>query len=118
MGEATLLRSAYLHLIRKGEQAQQPQQGLRDRAAKVQEPTPSDTEPPQRPGGAAGGPDRPPRANPVLYRLIELYKRDVDRTLLRENLRLTPEERIRKAEADLAFTEELRRTGKSLGRDG
>ena len=28
--------------------------------------------------------------------VIEAYKRDVDRTLLRENLRLTPEERVAK----------------------
>ena len=28
--------------------------------------------------------------------VVEVYKRDVDRTLLRENLRLTPEDRIRK----------------------
>ena len=31
--------------------------------------------------------------------IIELYKKDVDRTLLRENLKLTPEERFRKAES-------------------
>jgi len=28
--------------------------------------------------------------------VVEAYKRDIDRSLLRENLRLTPEERIRK----------------------
>jgi hypothetical protein len=28
--------------------------------------------------------------------VIELFKRDVDRTLLRENLKLSPEERLRK----------------------
>lgn len=28
--------------------------------------------------------------------VVDAYKRDVDRTLLRENLQLTPEERIRK----------------------
>lgn len=31
--------------------------------------------------------------------VIEFYKKDVDRTLLRENLRLSVEERIRKAES-------------------
>ena len=30
--------------------------------------------------------------------VIEAYKKDVDRTLLRENLKLTVEERIRKAQ--------------------
>jgi hypothetical protein len=28
--------------------------------------------------------------------IIEAYKRDVDRTLIRENLKLTPDERVRK----------------------
>ncbi len=31
--------------------------------------------------------------------VIEVYKKDVDRTLLRENLKLTVEERIRKAQS-------------------
>jgi hypothetical protein len=31
--------------------------------------------------------------------VIEAYKKDVDRTLLRQNLKLTVEERIRKAES-------------------
>ena len=31
--------------------------------------------------------------------VLEAYKKDVDRTLLRENLKLTIEERIRKAES-------------------
>ena len=43
---------------------------------------------------------------------IEAYKRDVDRTLLRENLKLTPDERLRKMISVLRFTEELRRSGK------
>ena len=42
---------------------------------------------------------------------IEAYKRDVDRTLLRENLKLTPDERLRKMISVLRFTEELRRSG-------
>jgi hypothetical protein len=36
----------------------------------------------------------PPRIDPDP--VIEAYKKDVDRTLLRENLRLTPDERLRK----------------------
>jgi hypothetical protein len=28
--------------------------------------------------------------------VIEVYKKDIDRTLLRENLKLTPEQRLRK----------------------
>jgi hypothetical protein len=36
-------------------------------------------------------------APPDIYDpVLEVYKRDVDRTLLRENLKLTPDERVRK----------------------
>ena len=44
--------------------------------------------------------------------VIELYKRDVDRTLLRENLKLTPEERLRKLQDFVAFTATLREAGR------
>lgn len=40
--------------------------------------------------------------------IIELYKRDVDRTLLAENLKRTPEERIRRLQEFNRFLEELR----------
>jgi hypothetical protein len=40
--------------------------------------------------------------------VIEVYKKDVDRTLLRENLKLTVEQRIRKAESSHASIERLR----------
>jgi hypothetical protein len=40
--------------------------------------------------------------------IIEIYKRDVDRTLIRENLRLTPDERLRRMESVLRFIEEAR----------
>ncbi len=46
--------------------------------------------------------------------VIEVYKKDVDRTLLRENLRLTPDARIRKMIAVLEFVEEVRRSGKEV----
>lgn len=42
--------------------------------------------------------------------VIEAYKKDVDRTLLRENLRLTTQQRIDKMIAALAFVEELHRS--------
>lgn len=45
--------------------------------------------------------------------VIELFKRDVDRTLLRENLRLTPDERVRKMISVLEFVEELRSAPKT-----
>jgi hypothetical protein len=42
--------------------------------------------------------------------VIEAYKKDVDRTLIRENLKLTTEERIRKLIAALHFVDELKRS--------
>jgi hypothetical protein len=42
--------------------------------------------------------------------VIEAYKKDVDRTLIRENLRLTPSERLEKMIAVLQFVEEVRRS--------
>ena len=44
--------------------------------------------------------------------VIEAYKKDVDRTLIRENLRLTPEQRIDKLMALQRFAEELREAGR------
>ena len=48
------------------------------------------------------------------------YMRDVDRSLLRENLKLTFEQRARKHLRVLQMVEELRRAGKELRqkRDG
>lgn len=43
--------------------------------------------------------------------VIEVYKRDVDRTLLRENLKLSVEERFLKLQALQQFATELRRAG-------
>jgi hypothetical protein len=40
--------------------------------------------------------------------VIEAYKKDVDRSLLRENLKLTVEERLRKLASMLHFLEEWR----------
>jgi hypothetical protein len=49
--------------------------------------------------------------------VIEDYKKDIDRTLLRENLRLTVEERFRKLMAMQRFAEELRRAGRRATND-
>ncbi len=43
--------------------------------------------------------------------VIEAYKKDVDRTLLRENLKLTVEERFQKFASFRRFAEELRAAG-------
>jgi hypothetical protein len=40
--------------------------------------------------------------------VIEVYKKDVDRTLLRENLKLTVEQRIDQLQAFTAFLDEIR----------
>jgi hypothetical protein len=42
--------------------------------------------------------------------VIEAYKKDVDRTLLRENLGLSPQQRVDKMLAALRLAEELRRS--------
>jgi hypothetical protein len=44
--------------------------------------------------------------------IIEVYKKDVDRTLIRENLRLTPSERVEKMISVLRFLEEVRQSKK------
>jgi hypothetical protein len=41
--------------------------------------------------------------------VVEAYMKDIDRTLIRENLKLTVEEPFRKAMAVARFAEELRR---------
>ena len=48
--------------------------------------------------------------------VIEVYKQDVDRTIIRENLKLTHEERLRKHQNAQAFFEELRRAGERARR--
>jgi hypothetical protein len=44
--------------------------------------------------------------------VIEAYKKDIDRTLIRENLRLTVEERFERLIELQRFAEELRRAGR------
>lgn len=50
-------------------------------------------------------PSTPPDA------VIDAYKKDIDRTLIRENLKLSPEERILKLMQLQKFADELRRAG-------
>jgi hypothetical protein len=45
---------------------------------------------------------------PALDPVIEAYKKDVDRSLLRENLMLTPDERLRKLAAFMKSLQEVR----------
>lgn len=46
--------------------------------------------------------------------VIEAYKKDVDRTLIRENLKKSHEERVLALEAMLEVVYEVRRAGKAL----
>lgn len=50
----------------------------------------------------------------MLDPVIELYKQGVDRTLIRENLRRTPDERLRALQELLRFAEEVRRAGDAV----
>ena len=52
--------------------------------------------------------DAPLEPDPV----IEAYKKHIDRTLLRENLKLTVEQRIEKLQRSLVVVEEARRAGR------
>jgi hypothetical protein len=51
--------------------------------------------------------EEPRLSDPV----VEAYKRDVDRTLLRERLKRTPAERVEDLVALVRFAEELARAG-------
>jgi len=44
--------------------------------------------------------------------VVEAFKKDVDRSLLRENLKLTPAERSRKFERNMRLVYELRRAAR------
>ncbi len=58
-------------------------------------------------------PELPP---PDVYDpVIEVYKRDVDRTILRENLKLTPAQRSEKFTRGMRLIFELRRAAQSRG---
>jgi hypothetical protein len=50
--------------------------------------------------------------------VIEAYKQDVDRTLLRENLKLSVEQRLRKADQAHASVAAWREAGKRLAGSG
>jgi hypothetical protein len=47
---------------------------------------------------------------------METYKKDVDRTLLRENLKLTVEQRFEKLESFMEFVVGLREAGQKARR--
>jgi hypothetical protein len=45
---------------------------------------------------------------------VEAYKKDIDRSLLRENLRLTVEERLQKFLRNMSLVREMRAAGDRL----
>ena len=47
--------------------------------------------------------------------VVQAYKKEIDRTLIRENLKLTVDERFRKAMAIMRFADELKRAGRAAG---
>jgi len=48
--------------------------------------------------------------------IIDAYKKDVDRTLLRENLKISVEDRLRQLMELQKFAQELQRAGRALRR--
>ncbi len=56
--------------------------------------------------------DRDARRSTDHDAVIEAYKKDVDRTLLRENLKRTVDERVRNLAALQRFAEKLREAGR------
>lgn len=69
--------------------------------------------PAEPPSGTEGG-RAANRERSSIDDIIELYMADVDQTLLIENLKLTPEERLNKLACLQEFAEELRRAGQRL----
>ena len=59
---------------------------------------------------------KPTQRRSSLDDIIEIYKKDVDRTLLREQLRKTPDQRVRELVELERFAEELRRSAKRATR--
>jgi hypothetical protein len=50
---------------------------------------------------------------PVSDPVVEAYKKDIDRTLLRSNLALSPEDRIRKLQDFVRLMVSLRQAGRN-----
>ena len=61
-------------------------------------------EPEEQPGSHRGG----------FQAVVDLYKQDIDRTLLRENLKLPVEQRFQKFKRMMELHDELRQAGKAL----
>jgi len=75
--------------------------------------TPYRAEEPELPEPPRCGLEELPPAD-VYDPVIEAYKKDVDRTLLIENLRLTPAQRAEKFQDFMNFLNEVRRAGRKM----
>ena len=53
----------------------------------------------------------------IPHPVIEAFKKDIDRTLVRENLKLSHEERLRKLMQLQRFAHELRQAGRRARRE-
>lgn len=58
------------------------------------------------------------KATPIKDPVLTVYMRDVDRTLLRENLKLTPAQRLEKLCKFALFAATLRQAGKRARANG
>jgi hypothetical protein len=58
----------------------------------------------------------PREPTPVSDPVVDAYKKDIDRTLLRENLKLTPEQRLQQLMKLQAFADELQAAGRRARR--
>ena len=54
------------------------------------------------------------KARPVVDPVIAAFRKHVDLSLLRENLKLSPAQRLAKLQSAVAFVGELRRAGRRI----
>lgn len=82
--------------------------------ARVREEPPNDPAPPMKFYGEEFQP--PPPTKPMLFPdpVIEVYMKDVDRGLIREQLKKTPSERLQSLIAMAEYSEELHQAGEKL----
>jgi hypothetical protein len=55
-----------------------------------------------------------PGQSTAFEEIIQIYLRDVDRTLIRENLALTPAQRLQKLEEFVEFLQSAKKPGRSI----
>ena len=92
---------------------------VRSPQVQCRDAVPSPEPEPERPGPIGPAPDdarSPPPFAPDGDPVVEAYKRDIDRTLLRQNLRRTVEERVRNLMALAEFAEEAERVRRARDR--